>query len=114
MNNKEKGDFGEYIAYKYLIKNGAEILESKYKIKSGEVDIIAKVDNELVFIEVKSRCNMKFGTPAESVNYKKVKKIVGISEYYILKNNLYNIPIRFDVIEVYLNENKINHIVNAF
>ncbi|MGL6107423.1 YraN family protein [Romboutsia sp.] len=114
MNNKEKGDLGECIACEYLLEKGAEVLESKYKIKSGEIDIIAKIDNELVFIEVKSRSNIKFGTPSESVNYKKIRKIVDTSKYYILKNNLYNIPIRFDVIEVYFNENKINHIINAF
>ena len=114
MNNKQKGDIGEEIARRYLIKNGADILELKYKIKTGEIDIIARLDNELVFVEVKSRTNLKFGYPSESVNNKKMKKIVDTSKYYILRNNLYNTPIRFDVIEIYLNENKINHIVNAF
>ena len=75
MNNKEKGDLGEVIALKYLIKSGAEILERNYKIKTGEIDIIAKVDNELVFIEVKSRSNTRYGYPAEAVNYKKINKI---------------------------------------
>ena len=74
MNNKEKGDLGEVIALKYLIKSGAEILERNYKIKTGEIDIIAKVDNELVFIEVKSRSNTRYGYPAEAVNYKKINK----------------------------------------
>lgn len=114
MNNIEKGDLGEYIAYKYLLKKGAQILETKYKIKSGEIDIIAKLDNEIVFVEVKSRSNIRFGTPAEAVNYNKIKKIINVSNYYILKNNLYDNSIRFDVIEVYLNESKINHIMNAF
>lgn len=114
MNNKEKGDLGECIAYEYLLKKGAELLESKYKIKSGEIDLIVKIDNEIVFIEVKSRTNIKFGTPSQAVNHKKIKKIVDTSKYYILKNNLYDIPIRFDVIEIYLNDNRINHIVNAF
>lgn len=114
MNNKEKGDIGEDIAKHYLIKKGADILESKYKIKTGEIDIIARLDNELVFIEVKSRTNLRYGYPSEAVNSRKIKKIVNTSKYYILKHNLYNTPIRFDVIEIYLNENKINHIVNAF
>ncbi|MGL5314209.1 MAG: YraN family protein [Peptostreptococcaceae bacterium] len=114
MNNKEKGDIGENIAKNYLIEKGAHILELKYKIRTGEIDIIARLDNELVFIEVKSRSNLKFGYPSEAVNNRKIKKIVDTSKYYILRNNLYNTPIRFDVIEIYLNENKINHIVNAF
>lgn len=114
MNNKQKGDIGENIASKYLLSNGAEILERNYRIKSGEIDIIAKLDNEIVFIEVKSRSNNKYGYPCESVNYKKISKITNTAKYYILTNNLYNIPIRFDIVEIYFNENKLNHIVNAF
>lgn len=114
MNNKEKGEVGENIASKYLLSKGAQILERNYRIKSGEIDIIAKLDNELVFIEVKSRTNKKYGYPCESVNYKKINKITNTAKYYILKNNLYDIPIRFDVVEIYFSDRKLNHIVNAF
>ncbi len=114
MNNKEKGDLGEHIALTYLLKNGARIIEKNYKIKSGEIDIIANIDSELVFIEVKSRSSIRYGYPSESVNIKKIRKISNVAKYYIFINKLYDIPIRFDVIEVYFNENKINHIVNAF
>ena len=114
MNNKEKGDLGEEIALKYLIKNGAKILEKNYRIKIGEIDIIAKIDNELAFIEVKSRSSIRYGYPSEAVNYKKINKISNVARYYMLMNNFNDIPIRFDVIEIYFNENKINHIMNAF
>lgn len=114
MNNKEKGDLGESIAKDYLLSKGAKILETNYKIKSGEIDIISKLDEDIVFIEVKSRTNVKFGYPSEAVNYKKIKKITDVAKYYIFKNKLYSTSIRFDVIEVYLKDNKINHIVNAF
>lgn len=114
MNNKEKGEIGEKIASKYLLSKGAEILENNYRIKSGEVDIIAKLDNELIFVEVKSRSSIRYGYPSESVNYNKIKKITNTAKYYILKNNLYNVPIRFDVVEIYFSEHRINHIVNAF
>ena len=114
MNNIQKGRLGEQIALNYLIDNNASILDTNYRINTGEIDIIAKLNEELVFIEVKSRSNTKFGYPSEAVNYNKIKKIINTAKYYILKNNLNNIPIRFDVIEVYLKEGKINHIVNAF
>ncbi|MEG1311675.1 MAG: YraN family protein [Romboutsia sp.] len=114
MNNKEKGDFGEFVALKYLMSKGAEILDKNYKIKTGEIDIIAKLNNQFIFVEVKSRSNLKYGYPSESVNNKKIKKITSTAKYYILKNNLHNESIRFDVIEIYLNDKKINHIVNAF
>lgn len=114
MNNREKGEIGENIASKYLLSTGAEILERNYKIKLGEIDIIAKLDNELVFVEVKSRSNNKYGIPSESVNYKKKNKITSIAKYYMLINNLYDIPVRFDVVEIYFGEKKLKHIVNAF
>ncbi|MEF9991858.1 MAG: YraN family protein [Romboutsia sp.] len=114
MNNKEKGNFGESIASKYLISKGAQVLERNYRIKSGEIDIIAKLDNEIVFIEVKSRTNTNYGTPCEAVNYKKIKKITDTAKYYMLINHLYDSSIRFDVVEIYLKEKKLNHIVNAF
>lgn len=114
MNNVEKGRLGEEIAREYLKSKGAYIIENNYKIKSGEIDIIAKLDNELVFIEVKSRNNINYGYPAEAVNYKKIKKITDVARYYIFKNSLENLNIRFDVIEIYLKNKEINHIVNAF
>ena len=114
MNNIQKGKIGESIALKYLINNKANILETNYRINSGEIDIIAKFNEELVFIEVKSRTNIKFGHPSEAVDYKKIRKIINTAKYYLLKNNLNDVPIRFDVIEIYLKDKKINHIVNAF
>lgn len=114
MNNKRKGEIGEKIATEYLLSRGAEILESNYRIKLGEIDIITKINDELVFVEVKSRSNISYGYPSEAVNYKKRSKITSVAKYYILKNKLNNIPIRFDVIEIYLKENRVNHIINAF
>ena len=64
------------------------ILENNYKIKTGEIDIIAKLDDEIVFVEVKSRSNTNYGYPSEAVNYRKIKKITNVAKYYILKNKL--------------------------
>jgi putative endonuclease len=114
MNNVQKGNLGEDLATKYLITKGAYIIETKYKIKSGEIDIIARLNDEILFVEVKARSSIKFGYPSEAVNYKKQLKIISVAKYYILKNKLEHIKVRFDVIEVYLKNNKINHIENAF
>ncbi len=103
MNNKEKGDFGEEIAVNYLLSKGARILEKNYRLKIGEIDIIAKMGREVIFVEVKSRSNIKFGYPCESVSYKKEKNNWNCKLLYY-KNNLNNTPVRFDVIEVYLLE----------
>lgn len=114
MNNKQKGELGEDIAREYLIDKGFEIIESNYRIKTGEIDIISKTDDEIIFIEVKSRSNIRYGYPVEAVNYKKIKKIINTAKHYILVNNLHNKKIRFDVIEIYLNNKKVNHIISAF
>lgn len=114
MNNIEKGKLGEEIALKYIISKGGKVIEQNYRTKMGEVDIIAKLNGELVFVEVKSRSNINYGYPSESVNYKKKRKITNVAKYYILDNSLESLSIRFDVIEIYFNEKKINHIVNAF
>ncbi|WP_148556331.1 YraN family protein [Terrisporobacter glycolicus] len=114
MNNIEKGKLGEEIALKYIISKGGKVIEKNYRTKIGEVDIIAKLNGELVFVEVKSRSNINYGYPSESVNYKKKRKITNVAKYYIIDNSLENLSIRFDVIEIYFNEKKINHIVNAF
>ena len=82
--------------------------------ENGYLSILGVINDELVFIEVKSRTNIKFGYPSEAVDCRKIRKIVNTAKYYILKNNLNNVPIRFDVIEIYLKDKKINHIVNAF
>ncbi|WP_099190426.1 YraN family protein [Tepidibacter mesophilus] len=114
MNNKEKGSLGEKIACNYLIKNNFHILEKNYRTKIGEIDLIAFKDNKLSFIEVKSRNTMNYGYPREAVNYKKQKKIIYTAKQYIMYKNIKNIDIAFDVIEVYLRDNNINHIENAF
>ena len=114
MKNIEKGRLGEESALKYIISKGGTIVEKNYRTKMGEIDLIAKMNGELVFIEVKSRSNINYGYPCEAVNYKKKRKITNVAKYYILDNSLEDISVRFDVIEIYLTDKKINHIVNAF
>ena len=114
MNNIEKGKLGEEIASRYIISKGGKIIERNYRTKIGEIDLIVKANNQLVFVEVKSRNSLNYGYPCEAVNYKKQRKIINVAKYYILNNSLENIPIRFDVIEIYLKDKKINHLKNAF
>lgn len=115
MNNVEKGKIGEDIAVEFLKKNGATIKERNFRGRFGEIDIIAFFNTtEIVFIEVKSRSTCKYGFPAEAVDKTKQNKIKKTAQEYIMKNNLQEISIRFDVIEVYMSDKKIRHIVNAF
>ena len=100
QENRIKGDIGENKAVKYLTDKGYEILETNYKNKLGEIDIIAKDDTRIVFVEVKARATAKYGYPREAVNEYKQRKIRMVAESYLKSKRLLNSYIRFDVIEI--------------
>ena len=110
--NKVTGDSGEQLAKEYLKKNGFQILKTNYKTNIGEIDIIAKQKDFVVFVEVKTRKNDYFGLPREAVNSFKQQKIRQVATQYIKFNKLFDVCCRFDVIEIL--GDKITHIENCF
>lgn len=113
MNNKKCiGTIGEKLAVKYLKENGYTINEMNFYCKYGEIDIIAKYENTIVFAEVKTRTNLLYGYPIDAINSKKMLHIRNSAKNYLYKNKIYKLEIRFDAIEVYLKDHKyiINHI----
>lgn len=106
------GKKGEELAKQYLIKKDYIIIEQNFRTRLGEIDIIAKARNELVFVEVKTRTTNKYGAPSEAVDDNKIKHITRVAEYYIYIKKLEKSFIRFDVIEVEINngQHKINHL----
>lgn len=82
MSNLSLGKFGEDLATKYLQKQGYKIIERNFKKKYGEIDIVAQVDESLVFIEVKTRFTSKYGLPEEAITPWKLKSLVKSAEYY--------------------------------
>ncbi len=110
--NKTKGELGELLALKYLKKKRYKIIETNFRCKLGEIDLIALHRKTIVFIEVKARSSVDYGYPSEAVDERKIRKITNTAEYYLLKHYQYeNFDKRIDVIEVFLNANdKINHI----
>ena len=109
------GKIGEDIAESYLIKNNYEIIERNFSCRQGEIDIIAKYKNEIVFIEVKTRSNNKYGNPIDAVTYFKKDHMLKSIQYYLFSKKLENCFIRIDIIEVYKKGYRffINHIKNA-
>ena len=77
------GDWGERVAKNYLIRQGYEILTTNYKTRLGELDIVAKEEGVIVFVEVKTRSSKAFGLPQESVNFKKQNKIIRMALQYL-------------------------------
>ena len=112
----ETGITGEEIASNYLTNLGYKIHCRNFNSYFGEIDIIATDKKELVFVEVKTRTQKLFGTPAEAVDKNKKHHIYKTAEYFVLLNNIENAYMRFDVIEIFINKNnnmKLTHIKNA-
>ena len=94
------------------------IIKRNYYCRAGEIDIIARDGEYTVFVEVKTRKSVKYGTAAEFVDYRKQERIIKTALYYAASDD---IAMRFDIVEVYYHTNgenmqvdRINHIENAF
>lgn len=121
QSTKKRGDFGEETAAKHLKMRGYKILCRNYHSRFGEIDIVAKKGEYYVFVEVKLRKNNVFGGGAAAVDQIKQAKIIKTAQLYITQHNLYNEPIRFDVVVVTdgerkfgIKREKIEVIENAF
>jgi putative endonuclease len=104
MANKELGKKGEEVALRFLKKNGYRILEKNYVCKMGEMDIIAKEKDTLVFIEVKTRTSNLFGPPQMAVNAFKQRQLSKVALSYLNKNQLKDVKARFDVVAILLGQ----------
>lgn len=115
-DRKAFGQKGESAAISYLQTNGFNILETNFRTKAAEIDIIAKDHETLCFVEVKARRNINKGLPRESVTLSKQNKIILGASFYLKKNKLMESKIRFDVIEVLEKDGSLefNLIKNAF
>lgn len=98
QNNREVGDKYEEKAVELLISRGYEILERNYRVRAGEIDIIAKIDSTIVFVEVKYRKSLKYGYGIEAVDYNKIRRIYKAAETYLTMNKKLSSKIRFDCI----------------
>lgn len=106
MNTRSIGTHAEDYCADFLKKIGYQILTRNYRTQVGEIDIISKHKDTLVFVEVKYRSSNKFGYPEEAVNFKKQQTIRNVAEYYILTHK--NLPqkYRIEVVRVTRRKNK--------
>ena len=118
MKNKPQkfGEKSENLAAWYLKKNGYKILEQNYRNRMGEIDIIAKEKKTLVFVEVKSRRSIRYGSPKWAVTPKKQRKISMVALYYLKTTQQIDAKARFDVVSITSNrdEPQIEIVRNAF
>ena len=105
------GQLGEYKAITTLQNVGFQILEQNYRYKKAEIDIIAQNDLFLLFVEVKTRKNNRFGNPEEFVSERKIELFQETAEYYMEQNSI-NLNLRFDIISV--TGTDVEHFKDAF
>lgn len=97
-NNREIGNIYEERAEKLLLSSGYKILERNYRVRAGEIDIIAEKDGVIVFVEVKYRSSTAFGYGIEAVDYRKIRRIYNAARIYLTLNRKFSNEIRFDCI----------------
>ncbi len=99
---RQLGDKGEDLAAAALKKQGYKILERNFTTPLGEIDLIARHQGCLVFIEVKTRKSLRFGRPEEAVTPTKQRRLQRLAEYYLKQKRLKEQPLRFDVVAITL------------
>ncbi len=100
MNKRQIVSIGEDMGVEFLKSRGVKILERNYQNRFGEIDIIGREDNTLLFIEVKYRKNESFGYPLEAVGFAKREKIRKMARFFLNENHYYHYNIRFDCIGI--------------
>ena len=119
MNAETFGKWGEMKAAEFLQRKGYRSLARHYRVRTGELDLVAENEDFLVFVEVKSRKNDRFSAARESVTRSKQQKLISAAEAWLLEFPTERQP-RFDVIEIYASHGaasvsiQINHIENVF
>ena len=94
------GKTGEDLAAVELERRGYAILARRYRTRYGEIDIVARVDDTLVFVEVKARTNGERGTAVEAITPQKQRKLALMAADYLARHELANIACRFDVVAI--------------
>lgn len=115
--NATLGSRGEELAASFLERNGFTIVERNFRCKGGEVDIVARDGNTIVFVEVKSRKSLAYGVPQEAVTPFKQRQISKAALTWLARHHKIDSPARFDVIALLLDSSyshRIEHIRNAF
>lgn len=119
-SNVQRGVWGEEMAAGYLRDQGMVILHHGYRCPRGEIDLICRDHEYLVFVEVKLRSTLQMGYPEEAVTSQKRRRLVRAAQHFINEHRLHRVPVRFDVVAIRGpvagagNQPEIVHYPNAF
>ena len=114
-NTKKTGDKGEQLAVDFLIENGYKILERNFRSGKAEIDIIARKNEFIVFVEVKTRSEYQNNNPGDILSYAQQNRITNAAHEYIIAKDL-DLEARFDLMIILLRQSKakVEHIEDAF
>lgn len=116
-SNSELGARGEALAALHVADSGMEVIDRNWRSRYGELDIVAKDGDTMVFVEVKTRSGIGYGTPAEAVTYAKQTRIRGLALRWLSLQQGPWVQIRFDVIAIVVGRHEepvITHVRSAF
>ncbi len=102
MERRSTGALGEKLARDFLKQKGYDIVESNYRCREGEIDIVARQKDYLVFVEVRTKSNLKFGSPEESITGTKVEHLKKAALSYCLSHDKAPVLWRIDLVAVEL------------
>lgn len=108
LYQKNLGKIGEDLALDFLKSHSFSILEKNFRSKFGEIDIIAEKEHCLYFIEVKTRSNLNYGKPFESVGKRKIYHIKKAAQYYLLKNKFEDYKLKISVFSILMEGKKVD------
>lgn len=100
MERQALGIQGENLAVAEIERRGYAVLARRYRTRHGEIDIVARDGDTIVFIEVKAKETPEFGRAAEAVGLRKQQRIVSMAVDYLARNRLTAKPCRFDVVAI--------------
>jgi putative endonuclease len=116
LNRQDRGKSGEDLAWDHLRRAGYTLIERNARSRLGEIDLVVERQGTVVFVEVRSRTGTRFGTPFESVDSRKQRRLGRLATAYLSRSRLQDRRARFDVIAVEWQDGapKLDHLENAF
>ncbi len=116
LSRKAVGQTGEQLARDFLTNKGLKVVETNFRMRLGEIDIICRDGPTVVFVEVKTRTSDSFGLPCEAVGPQKQRRLRRLAQAYLAGHRLESSPVRFDVLSIRLDAGPpvIEHLIEAF
>lgn len=113
--HNELGKLGEDLAVEFLLQNGYTIVARNFIYQKAEVDIIARKDNTLAIIEVKTRSTPDFGNPQEFLKARQIQRLVKAVDHFVTDHDM-EVEVRFDIVAIIKNQagTRLEHIEDAF